>query len=133
MSLEKVRKKEQSGIAELRKVSGAWLREKRERIGMSQRELAEALGIDYYTFISQIESGRGKVPSDRYRDYARVLRVPPREFALVMLRNSEPDLYSMLFVDADLDSEPKENLLTVVGGGETIEDRLARLEAKLSK
>ena len=49
--------------AELRKQAGKWLRLRREKLGLSQRELAKRVKIDYYTFISQIEAGRGRVPA----------------------------------------------------------------------
>ncbi|HBT68115.1 MAG TPA: XRE family transcriptional regulator, partial [Agrobacterium sp.] len=39
--------------AALRREAGLWLKEKREALGMSQRELAVKVGIEYYTFISQ--------------------------------------------------------------------------------
>ena len=55
----------------LRREAGAWLRELREKKGLSQRELATLVGAEYYTFISQLETGRGRLPPDRYRDWAR--------------------------------------------------------------
>ncbi|MDC0400369.1 helix-turn-helix domain-containing protein, partial [Alphaproteobacteria bacterium] len=56
--------------AKLRKEAGRWLRVRREELGLSQRELARRVKIDYYTFISQIEAGRGRVPSDRLQEWA---------------------------------------------------------------
>ena len=40
---------------------GVWLRSLREERGLSQRQLANQLSLDYYTFISQLETGRGKI------------------------------------------------------------------------
>ena len=62
MPASKLRGKDQVLLAEIRKVSGAWLREKREAAGLSQKAVAELVGFDYYTFISQVECGRGKIP-----------------------------------------------------------------------
>ena len=50
-------------VHELRREAGVWLKELRERRGMSQRQLASKLGAEYYTFISQLETGRGRIPS----------------------------------------------------------------------
>ena len=43
---------------------GTWLKELRARAGLSQIELAGILGFKYYTFISQVENGFGRVPTE---------------------------------------------------------------------
>ena len=43
-------------VVELRKEAGLWLKELREKRGLSQRQMAEKVGGNYYTFISQLES-----------------------------------------------------------------------------
>lgn len=92
---------------------GQWLREKRIEAGLSQKDLAAAAGFEYYTFISQMEIGRGRVPAERYEGYAKALGVDPREFAMRMLFAYENSTYQLLF--------PKEQ---VTG----LEQRLAALE-----
>ena len=52
-----------ASVVDLRREAGAWLKEQRCRLGLSQRELF-SVNMDY-TFISQIEAGRGRVPSER--------------------------------------------------------------------
>ena len=76
---------------------GIWLRSLREARGLSQRQLADILSLDYYTFISQLETGRGKIPSARYRDWAEALEQNPRDFMKTLLSYYEPEAYSMLF------------------------------------
>ena len=66
---------------ELRSQAGLWLRELREKRGLSQRELATRVGIEYYTIISQLETGCGRIPPDRHLAWAKALDVPPQEFA----------------------------------------------------
>ncbi len=85
----------------LRREAGAWLREKREAAGLSQRELAGRVGIEYYTFISQIEAGRGRVPAERYEAYAHAVGVPPRDFVKIMMRYNDPITYAILFGDGE--------------------------------
>jgi transcriptional regulator with XRE-family HTH domain len=84
-------------VAELRREAGQWLKRLREAKGVSQRDLAETVGIEYYTFISQVESGRGRIPPDRFRDWASALGVPPREFVTKLMRYYDPVTYRILF------------------------------------
>lgn len=85
---------------DLRLQAGAWLKASREGAGLSQRELAENVGALYYTFISQIESGKGRIPAERYEAWALALGVEPREFALRMLSFYEPSTYELIFKQA---------------------------------
>jgi transcriptional regulator with XRE-family HTH domain len=48
---------------------------------MSQRDLAARVGVEHYTLISQLESGCGRIPPDRYIDWATALEIAPDEFA----------------------------------------------------
>ncbi len=57
-------------VQRLRQECGAWLRGLREQAGLSQRSLALAVGIDYYSFISQIETGKGRIPTHQIRQWA---------------------------------------------------------------
>ena len=87
-------------VQELRREGGRWLKERREKLGLSQRQLAEIVGAEYYTFISQLETGRGRIPPDRYKIWAQALEIPPREFVRNILRFYDPVTYEILF-DAD--------------------------------
>jgi transcriptional regulator with XRE-family HTH domain len=84
-------------VGELRRGAGHWLKHLRESKGLSQRDLAEKVGVEYYTFISQVESGRGRIPPDRYRAWAKALGVPPREFVTRLMRYYDPVTYRILF------------------------------------
>jgi transcriptional regulator with XRE-family HTH domain len=64
-----------------KKKAGSWLREQRQKAGLSQMDLAIKLGFKYYTFISQIENGYGRVPSQSMADWARALGLRPERFA----------------------------------------------------
>jgi transcriptional regulator with XRE-family HTH domain len=81
----------------LRKQAGAWLKELRGRAGLSQVELAQALGLKYYTFISQVENGFGRVPTESLEAWARALGVDPSQFTRELLAYYEPELYRLLF------------------------------------
>ena len=75
----------------LRKQAGRWLHELRENCGLSQSELAAKVGAEYYTFISQLETGRGRIPPDRYLVWASALNVEPQEFVRTLMSYYDPD------------------------------------------
>lgn len=81
----------------LRQSAGAWLRSERERVGLSQTDLARKLNLEYYTFISQIENGRGKIPPTRYAEWAAALNIPSRDFAIRMMKSYDPVTYGLIF------------------------------------
>jgi transcriptional regulator with XRE-family HTH domain len=88
-------------VKELRRAVGEWLRNLREQRGLSQRDLAKLVGADYYTFISQLETGRGRVPSDRCKLWANALGVDSKTFMKTLLRYYEPVTYDILFDDEE--------------------------------
>lgn len=88
-----------ASVVKLRKEAGQILKGMRERKGLTQRELAEKVGFDYYTFIAQIEAGRGRIPPERYGAYARALDMPSREFVRTLMKFYDPVTYSHLFGD----------------------------------
>lgn len=140
--------KESAEVVKLREECGAWLRGLREAVNISQREFASALGLEYYSFISQIESGKGRVPTHQIKDWARILKVPSRDFARNILRFYDPVNYALLFSEEEDQSfeAPKQAiperaphkvvaLNTRVERLEqkALEDRVNRLEALLMK
>ena len=86
-----------SETIELRKDGGQWLKSLREAKGLSQRKLADLIGTDYYTFISQLETGRGRIPPDRYRVWSEALGVDQREFVKNVLKFYDPIKFEILF------------------------------------
>jgi len=81
----------------LRKQAGTWLKELRGRVDLSQIELARILGFKYYTFISQVENGFGRVPTESMEAWARALGVDPSDFARELLAYYDPELHRLLF------------------------------------
>jgi transcriptional regulator with XRE-family HTH domain len=82
---------------QLRKEAGRWLQEHRKRAGLSQIQLAEKLGLKYYTFVSQVENGFGRVPSESMEAWALALGLGPAEFARHLLSFYDPELHRLLF------------------------------------
>jgi transcriptional regulator with XRE-family HTH domain len=90
----------------LRREGGQWLKELREKAGYTQRSFAAIVVSDYYTFISQIENGRGRVPPEKYAIWAETLGMEPREFLKDYMRFYDPISYAILFDDSDHVEEP---------------------------
>jgi len=90
-----------SDVQELRQAGGLWLKERREQLGLSQRQLAKLVGADYYTFISQLETGRGRIPPDRYGEWACAFQMRKRDFVQRVLRYYDPVTYHILFSPDD--------------------------------
>jgi len=85
----------------LRRRLGRWLRDKRAAVEMTQRDLAEQVGLDRENSISAIENGRANIQPERYATYCDALGLDPEEFATVVLRHTDPWLYKVIFDSRD--------------------------------
>ncbi|WP_170549119.1 helix-turn-helix domain-containing protein [Ruegeria atlantica] len=83
--------------ARLRKAAGLILKNHRLDVQKTQRQLAEEIGFEYYTMISQIEGGKTRVPPLQMEAYAKALGIDRASFAKLMLRHYDPAMYRMLF------------------------------------
>ena len=86
-------------MKQLRRRAGAWLKMRRNAVKLTQKDLAKELGLEYYTFVSQIESGHGRVPSNLYEKWAACLQIPAPEFARRMLEFYDPHAFRALGFD----------------------------------
>ena len=80
-----------------RKRAGAWLRGLREEAGLTQLELAKRLGFKYYAFVSQVETGFSRAPTEKMEAWARTLGVDPAQFARQLIAFYEPELHRLLY------------------------------------
>lgn len=114
----------------LRSKAGSWLRELREKRGLSQRELAQKVGAEYYTFISQLEHGRGRIPPDRYLVWAHALGVQPRDFVQGLMCYYDPVTYNIIFGRSPrlqvLVKDSKRPRVTSLNGAKTRPPRLSK-------
>jgi hypothetical protein len=60
-------------------------------------DLALKLGFKYYTFISQVENGFGRVPSESMEAWALALNIPPSLFVRKLLAYYDPHLHRLLY------------------------------------
>jgi transcriptional regulator with XRE-family HTH domain len=82
---------------QLRKQAGTWVKDLRAKAGLSQVELAQQLGLKYYTFISQVENGFGRVPTESMEAWAVAVGANPTDFARHLLSFYDPELHRLLF------------------------------------
>lgn len=83
-------------LKELRRKLGRWLKSRREERGLTQADLALELNLRYYSFVSQVENGIGRIPQDLYAPWADALQVEAEEFGWTVLSHLEPGLFKMI-------------------------------------
>jgi len=89
--------KRPSSLKQHRKRAGVWLKTLREEAGLTQMQLAGRLGFKYYAFVSQVETGFSRVPTEKMEAWARALGVEPRQFAQRLIADYEPALHRVLY------------------------------------
>lgn len=80
-----------------RRQAGAWLKQLRENAGLTQMALANRLGFKYYAFVSQVETGFSRVPTEKLEAWAAMLKVDSAEFAKRLISFYEPELHRLLY------------------------------------
>jgi transcriptional regulator with XRE-family HTH domain len=76
-------------------ILGKILRAWRERQGILQKEVCEALGYKNSNYISMLEAGRTSVPVGRIADVVEAYKIDP-EFALAILKGLYPEYFDMV-------------------------------------
>lgn len=65
----------------LRKALGEALKDRRNELGLRQREIATTMGWSYYTVVSQMEAGKMRLPPESLQALADILQFNPRDLA----------------------------------------------------
>ena len=77
--------------------AGAYVRSLRLKQNLTQLDLANKLGFAYYTFVSQVECGKSRIPPDRMLDWANHLGVDGQLFSRKMLKFYDPHMFQAIF------------------------------------
>lgn len=80
-----------------RKEVGQWLKQRRLEVEKTQREVAQDVGFDYYTMISQIETGHTRIPPEAMEKYAKSLQINDKEFVKTLMYYYDPVTWKILF------------------------------------
>ena len=80
-----------------RLAGGQWLRDRRNEIGLTQREVALMCDFEYYTTVSEIEMGKARDPPIRYESYARAMKMPVKDFVRELMRYYDHHAWAILF------------------------------------
>tara|TARA_R110000796_G_scaffold72322_4_gene163649 strand:+ start:61 stop:381 length:321 start_codon:yes stop_codon:yes gene_type:complete len=81
----------------LRKEGGTFIKALRTQAGLTQREVAVGLKMNYYTMVAQMEAGTARIPPDTYVPYAKVLGVDPELFVQKLMQYYDPHTYKALW------------------------------------
>lgn len=79
-----------------RRKAGSYVQKLRQKAELTQAQLAKKLGYEWYTFVSQVETGLQAIPSEGMVAWAEALDVDPSEFAWTLLKHYDPNLYVLL-------------------------------------
>ncbi|WP_375457041.1 helix-turn-helix domain-containing protein [uncultured Methylobacterium sp.] len=82
---------------ELRRDAGRLLKHLREKAGHTQGSFSAEVGSPVYTFVSQIETGRGRIPPDQIRTWANAYGIEARSFLQMIMRFYDPETFAVLF------------------------------------
>jgi len=82
---------------QLRVTGGQFLKQLRNHAGITQKELADKLDLNYYTMISQIEAGSSRVPPNLFVTYAKALNVDEVLLTKKLMEYYDPYTYLALF------------------------------------
>lgn len=74
---------------------GAYVKERRSFVHLTQTELAEKLGVTQ-GFIQGIEAGRKRIPLDKMEAYAAAVSTPISELYFNHIRYHDPDIFQFL-------------------------------------
>jgi transcriptional regulator with XRE-family HTH domain len=90
-----------------RELIGAYLKEKRMALGLSQQDLLDRLGSDAsFASWSAIEIGQRNLPPKSWEPVAKALGIDRQEMVQVMLRYTNPWAFGMIWgYDAGLKAE----------------------------
>lgn len=81
---------------------GGELKSARQKEGMTQKALSSALGLEYYTMVSQMELGYISIPPSLWVPIAQVLKMPVPNWVLRCLREYQPEVFQAVFLNRSL-------------------------------
>ena len=81
----------------LRVEAGKYLKELRKSLSLNQKELADKVGIEFFTFVSQVEIGAAQMPPGLLKKWADALKIDHKEFATELLKYYQPEYFEMIF------------------------------------
>jgi len=85
-------------LRELRQRGGDLLRERREYLGLTQRELAARVGLEPYTIVAQLERGIGRIEPQHYASWSKALELPLFQFVGRVLEHTDPVAHRLFVV-----------------------------------
>lgn len=100
-SVKKVTEKMKKVDTERRRAFGQRMKRFREDLQMTQLDMAQRTDQTYFTFISQVESGKAKIPTRDLPKWAKALQLDTYEFAKSYLKAVDQHLFEAMFEPND--------------------------------
>lgn len=82
---------------DLRKAAGQYIKGLRTAQGYTQADLARDLGLEFHTFVSQVETGSRRIPPEDIEKWAQCLKVDVQNFARHLFKFLDPVMYRLVF------------------------------------
>lgn len=82
---------------ERKRAAGEYLKMLREASGLTQLQVAKAIGLDYYTLVSQVENGKSRLPPERLEQWADALGADRKAVAKRLLHYYDPFTWAAIF------------------------------------
>lgn len=83
----------------MKQTIGGYLKQARQDKGLTQKQLGDILGIEYYNVISQIELDRMSLPPAHWLNIAKALELNEAEFLVRCLNEVMPEVRKAVFGD----------------------------------
>lgn len=83
----------------MKETIGAYLKRARMDKGLTQKQLGDTLGIEYYNVISQIELDRMSLPPAHWLNISKALGLDRADFLTRCLNEVTPEIRAALFSD----------------------------------
>ena len=96
---------------------GSALKDARQAMGYTQKALADALGLEYYVMVSQMELGYMNIPAPLWTPIADKLRLNRAQWVTRCLQEIQPEVFKAIF--GNKSRAEVEQLLTLLDKGDS--------------
>jgi transcriptional regulator with XRE-family HTH domain len=103
-------------LDEYPRIIGETLQARRLELGLTQAQVADAIGELGTSAVSNWEVGRIGVPPERHGALADILEMPHEAFAKLLLRYGNPWTYAMIFDPKNVDTKLQKEIAPVRRG-----------------
>lgn len=82
---------------DLRIAAGQYIHGLRKAQNLTQTQLARRLGLEFHTFVSQVETGTRRIPPEEIATWAKALNTDVQTFARILFKFYDPVMHRLVF------------------------------------